>query len=109
MIEDFPGHYIESNLASYGRYDDGTEFPKGHRQVDRFLNGSFVIFSKQSVYNHISGTYDARHNKMSSMEFRHYIGTISDPWYSGRFDKTYADVTRGCEAFLEYLIEQGEV
>ena len=34
---------------------------------------------------------------------------ISDPWYSGRFDKTYADVTRGCEAFLEYLIEQGEV
>ena len=35
--------------------------------------------------------------------------TISDPWYSGRFDKTYADVTRGCEAFLEYLIEQGEV
>ena len=60
LIEDFPGHYIESNLASYGRYDDGTEFPKGHRQVDRFLNGSFVIFSKQSVYNHISGTYDAR-------------------------------------------------
>lgn len=34
---------------------------------------------------------------------------ISDPWYSGRSDKTYADVTRGCEAFLEYLIEQGEV
>ena len=81
LIEDFPGHYIESNLASYGRYDDGTEFPKGHRQVDRFLNGSFVIFSKQSVYNHISGTYDARHNKMSSMEFRHYIGTMRQSYY----------------------------
>ena len=66
---------------SYGRYDDGTEFPKGHRQVDRFLNGSFVIFSKQSVYNHISGTYDARHNKMSSMEFRHYIGTMRQSYY----------------------------
>ncbi len=81
LIEDFPGHYIESNLASYGRYDDGTEFPKGHRQVDRFLNGSFVIFSKQSVYNHISGTYDARHNKMSSLEFRHYIGTMRQSYY----------------------------
>lgn len=81
LIEDFPGHYIESNLASYGRYDDGTEFPKGYRQVDRFLNGSFVIFSKQSVYNHISGTYDARHNKMSSMEFRHYIGTMRQSYY----------------------------
>ena len=76
LVEDFPGHYIVSDLANYGRYNDGTEFPKGYRQVDRFLNGSFVIFSKQSVYNHISGTYDARHNKMSSIEFRHYIGTM---------------------------------
>lgn len=72
---------VVSNFQSYGRYDDGTEFPKGHRQVDRFLNGSFVIFSKQSVYNHISGTYDARHNKMSSMEFRHYIGTMRQSYY----------------------------
>ena len=76
LVEDFPGHYIVSDLANYGRYNDGTEFPKGYRQVDRFLNGSFVIFSKQSVYNHISETYDARHNKMSSIEFRHYIGTM---------------------------------
>lgn len=81
LIEDFPGHYIESNLACYGRYDDGTEFPKGYRQIDRFLNGTFVIFSKQSVYNHVSGTYDARHNKMSSIEFRHYIGTMRQSYY----------------------------
>ena len=81
LIEDFPGHYIASDLANYGRYNDGTEFPKGYRQVDRFLNGSFVIFSKQSVYNHISGTYDARHNKMSSIEFRHYIGTMRQSYY----------------------------
>lgn len=81
LIEDFPGHYIESDLANYGRYNDGTEFPKGYRQVDRFLKGSFVIFSKQSVYNHISGTYDARHNKMSSIEFQHYIGSMRHSYY----------------------------
>lgn len=28
---------------------------------------------------------------------------ISDPWYTGRFDVTYADVVEGCEAFLDYL------
>ena len=28
---------------------------------------------------------------------------ISDPWYTGRFDVTYADVVEGCEAFLGYL------
>ena len=26
-----------------------------------------------------------------------------DPWYTGRFDVTYADVVEGCEAFLDYL------
>ena len=28
---------------------------------------------------------------------------IADPWYTGNFDETYADVTEGCEAFLEFL------
>lgn len=28
---------------------------------------------------------------------------ISDHWYTGRFDVTYADVVEGCEAFLDYL------
>ena len=29
---------------------------------------------------------------------------IADPWYTGEFDITYADVKEGCEAFLEYLL-----
>ena len=28
---------------------------------------------------------------------------IADPWYTGEFDVTYADVLEGCQAFLEYL------
>lgn len=32
---------------------------------------------------------------------------IADPWYTGNFDDTYNDVLEGCEAFLNYLIEQG--
>lgn len=28
---------------------------------------------------------------------------ISDPWYTGNFDVTYSDVSRGCSAFLKYL------
>lgn len=30
-------------------------------------------------------------------------GSIADPWYYGNFDKTYADIVRGCEAFLSTL------
>ena len=35
--------------------------------------------------------------------------SISDPWYTDRFDETYRDVVRGCEAFLEYLQKSGKV
>lgn len=35
--------------------------------------------------------------------------SIADPWYSNRFDETYRDVVAGCEAFLEYLKETGQV
>lgn len=30
---------------------------------------------------------------------------IADPWYTGNFDVTYDDVKEGCEAFLQYLME----
>ena len=28
---------------------------------------------------------------------------IADPWYTGNFEVTYQDITKGCNAFLEYL------
>ncbi len=30
---------------------------------------------------------------------------IADPWYTGNFDETYADVVEGCSALLRYLQE----
>ena len=34
---------------------------------------------------------------------------IADPWYTGNFDETYDDVLEGCEAFLDYLQDNGEL
>jgi protein-tyrosine phosphatase len=34
---------------------------------------------------------------------------IADPWYTGNFDQTYEDVLMGCEGFLQYLQEKGNV
>lgn len=28
---------------------------------------------------------------------------IADPWYTGDFDTTYADITEGCEALIKHL------
>lgn len=32
---------------------------------------------------------------------------ISDPWYSGDFEKAYRDIELGCRKFLEYLTRKG--
>ena len=34
---------------------------------------------------------------------------IADPWYTGNFDETYDDVLEGCEAFINYLMENNEI
>lgn len=31
---------------------------------------------------------------------------IADPWYTGNFDRTYADVYEGCEGLLEYVLRE---
>jgi hypothetical protein len=67
--------YTDTNCAEYNDFN-GIELPDGARPIDRILSGcSFVIFRKTSMYNKVSSTYDARHNKMTTDEFRNYIGT----------------------------------
>ena len=34
---------------------------------------------------------------------------VSDPWYSGEFDKTYKDAVEGCNAFLQVLQNEGKI
>lgn len=34
---------------------------------------------------------------------------VADPWYTGDFDVTYRDVMAGCEGFLDFLSERGEI
>lgn len=34
---------------------------------------------------------------------------VADPWYTGDFDATYRDVLAGCEGFLGFLAERGEL
>ena len=32
---------------------------------------------------------------------------VADPWYTGNFDATYADLTKGLDAFWKYLQAEG--
>lgn len=43
------------------------------------------------------------------LEYAGRKDSISDPWYTSRFDITYQDVEEGCQALLEHLRETGEL
>ena len=43
------------------------------------------------------------------LEFADLSEDIADSWYTGNFDETYADVQKGCTAFLEYLKRNGKI
>ena len=48
---------------------------------------------------------DAEHKVHLLLEYTGEARGIADPWYTGNFDVTYDDVKEGCEAFLQYLME----
>ena len=72
LTEITPGEYYPYKHWEYNEFN-GEPLPESARPVNRYLNGSFVFFSTNSIYNHTPATYDARHNKMSEEEFRRYI------------------------------------
>ena len=37
------------------------------------------------------------------LDFTEEKRDVADPWYTGNFDKTYEDILKGLEAFLDYL------
>lgn len=76
----YPGYYEDYNYMENSYYieSEGYERPKNMKHVTRWFRGSFVIFNKRSIYNRTSSTYDGRHNKMTTDEFRDYIQQIVD-------------------------------
>ncbi|MBR1589084.1 MAG: low molecular weight phosphotyrosine protein phosphatase, partial [Kiritimatiellae bacterium] len=37
------------------------------------------------------------------LDFADINRDVADPWYTGNFDETYADVVAGCTALLQFL------
>ena len=69
-----PGNYYPDYiLEDRTYYSDQYLIPDNARQISRMFRGTYVIFCKRSSYNLDSSTYDARHNKMGTEEFREYI------------------------------------
>ena len=46
---------------------------------------------------------DPAHKVYRLLDFSDRPRNIADPWYTGDFETTYADIVEGCEEFLRYL------
>lgn len=72
--EYYPYHIMEDSYY----YKDDYYITDFSRHVTRWFRGSFVIFCKRSTYNLTPSTYDGRHDKMTTDEFRDYIQSTVD-------------------------------
>lgn len=51
----------------------------------------------------IVGRRDPQHKVRSLLDWTDHPRAIADPWYTGDFETTYADVREGCEVLLAWL------
>ena len=49
---------------------------------------------------------DVDHKMYRLLDFTDHPRDIADPWYTGDFDSTYADVLAGCRGLLERCMEE---
>ncbi len=84
-------HAVRLCSSDYGRFDVFVGMDSANiRNMRRMLKGDPEgKVHKLLEYTEGASTDDAP--------------DVADPWYTGDFDITYADVLRGCEALLEWL------
>mgnify|MGYP002522905423 len=62
--------------------------------------------SNQRLLSHIISPLNmTKVHKM--MEYAGKASDVSDPWYTGDFERTYRDITEGCEGLLVSLKDSG--
>ena len=79
------------------------------RQMTRADYGEFDYLIGMDTWNvsnmeRIAGK-DPEKKIRRLLDFTEFPGDIADPWYTGNFDETYEDVSEGCQALLEYILE----
>ena len=52
---------------------------------------------------------DPEHKVSLLLDYSDSPRDIADPWYTGNFDATYADIVEGCETFLLFLEREGKI
>lgn len=87
---------------------EGVPFtPRGARQItaaDYEKYDYLIGMDDENLYYMNRRWNNDPENKISLLlEFAGQVREVADPWYTGNFDRTYLDVTLGCEALLNRI------
>lgn len=105
-----PVHYGTTNklkacgISTKGKYAVQLK-KKDYKEYDYLLG---MEYRNIRNIDRIIGS-DPKHKVYRLLDFIAEPRDIADPWFTGNFDRTYDDILEGCEAFLNYLISEGEV
>lgn len=86
---------------------------EGHRAVQMtradYEKYDYLIgMDEANIRNMLRIVGEDREKKIYKLlDFTGSSRAIADPWYTGDFETTYADVREGCEAFYAYLAKKG--
>ena len=91
-------------LAKHGLSCDG-KYAEQIKKSDYARYDLFIAMDERNVVNMLrilGGDPDKKIGKL--MEYTDRGGDVADPWYSGQFDVTYADIYDGCRGLFKRLV-----
>ena len=74
------------------------------RKEDYSKYDYIIAMENSNIRNIMRIIEEDKENKVHRLlDFTNNPRDIADPWYTGNFEVTYQDITKGSNAFLEYL------
>ncbi|MCI5604779.1 MAG: low molecular weight phosphotyrosine protein phosphatase [Clostridia bacterium] len=94
----------EHGISTDGKY--AVQIVKSDYSKYDFLIG-MDRWNIQNMNRMLGGDSEGKIYKL--LDFTDRKGDIADPWYTGDFDATYADVLEGCIGLMDYLDTNGYI
>ena len=98
-----PVHYGTKKILNSLGIDCSSKRARKLRQED-IQQYDFIIGMDQYNLMNITRLFGTHNKIYSLLEFAGLDRDISDPWYTGDFQKTYEDICIGIESFYQYLV-----
>lgn len=76
-----------------------------HFEKSEYDNYDYIIaMDGRNIKNLLNIIGKDKHNKIHLLlEYCNIQRDVDDPWYTGKFEKTYEDIYNGCKALLEHI------